>query len=1327
MDQIKISNRLGNGIILGLLVSVLFAILMSFSSAIGWIQRPFTGVFYEPTFLVSPFPVFQNGLREVQNLDFYQPTQLIAINQQKIINENSFTQIIYGLKLNNEVQLSFKSSNSNLQNVVYIASNLSLIDQVAYFYFPFFLGVVFFIMAALNYWRQRRVNGKQTFSVFTGSIAIVLCASFDLLSSHRLYPLWIAALAFSGAGLFHLAIQHRNSFFLSKYIAGLVYFLAAIIVFITWITPYSIENPIYFIDYSRWIILFTGIFYLISFIIFIINMVRSIIPAEKMREFIRLSAGFISFAPISFWLISNAAGSDLLYSPWYLLSLILFPILIGISIQDRRLMQSSHVVSRTVQYGLLAVFVILGYAFLVTGVGLILQIKTQFVSPLIIGTLIFIFAILLNPVREWLKRKLDLFFFQGERGFQERLNSFSGDLKELLRIEDIVNLLRGDIYDSLTPTHFHLFLYDSTSESYQPSAQLQQRTSDLEFTNNSALVNLLNQENVPQYFPGFQQIPDSLSSEINKLKLLDAQLYVPIRGRKRLLGFLALSRKTSMDPYSSQEIEYVEALADQASLALDRLEVIGNLERRVLELNVLTRVAQGVNYTINLDDIYELFYTQTSQILPLDDVYLILRDINRNSLIQVFRIENNDRKYSKENKLIPSEESLEKLVLNSRQALRIVDYKKACSDHNYDAKWKDINAALFVPLNSGAETIGVAIVASRSPNIVYSREHLQILQAIADQVSGAIEKAKLLQETEERARQLSSLNDLTRQLTSTLALDPLLENILDSSVQILNCEAGFLLMADEESRELVFKVTSGLTLDGLINRRIPYGSGEASIAVRNRKPLILNQLDEEPEWVSILTHPEEFIARSVLVIPLFVKNDLLGVVEVFNKKDGMPFFNSDQEILSAFASQAAIALENANLYTRTDQALSDRVEELSIMQRVDRELNSNLDLLNAMTITLNWAMRQSDAVAGLIGFVVPDGIHIFKSEGYSQEDLGLYKDSMIPISEFGLLDVVQTGLPVQNWIIDDQTGLHPKATSQVVIPIRRETQTMAIIFLELSEEKKLNESQLGFLNRLSDHASIALVNGQLYAEVQSANDAKSEFVSFVSHELKNPMTSIKGYTELLAGGAVGEINEAQENFLQTIRSNIDRMNTLVSDLTDLSKIEAGRMRLEFTEVSLKEVIDEVLRSTNAQIQEKNQKLEIDIPEDLPLVWSDSTRLAQIFVNLISNAHKYTENGGIIEVTAEAVENVWDTGGARDVVHFLVKDSGIGINAEDQKKVFEKFFRSDDPKTREVPGTGLGLKITRSLVEMQGGKIWFNSEFRSGTTFHVTIPVATTGT
>jgi signal transduction histidine kinase len=264
---------------------------------------------------------------------------------------------------------------------------------------------------------------------------------------------------------------------------------------------------------------------------------------------------------------------------------------------------------------------------------------------------------------------------------------------------------------------------------------------------------------------------------------------------------------------------------------------------------------------------------------------------------------------------------------------------------------------------------------------------------------------------------------------------------------------------------------------------------------------------------------------------------------------------------------------------------------------------------------------------------------------------------------------------------------------------------------------------MAFLNRLSDHASIAISNAQLYAAVQAANVAKSEFVSFVSHELKNPMTSIKGYTELLAAGAVGSINEAQANFLTTIRSNVERMSTLVSDLNDVTRIEANRMRLDFQAQTVSEVVDETIRSLRKQIEDKGQNLVLSLPGDLPRVWVDRTRLGQVLINLISNAYKYTTPGGTITVAAEASDNQWDPLGARRVVHLWVQDTGIGISPEDQKKIFQKFFRSEDPKTREAPGTGLGLNITRSLVELQGGKIWFESEFRVGTTFHVTIPVA----
>jgi signal transduction histidine kinase len=399
------------------------------------------------------------------------------------------------------------------------------------------------------------------------------------------------------------------------------------------------------------------------------------------------------------------------------------------------------------------------------------------------------------------------------------------------------------------------------------------------------------------------------------------------------------------------------------------------------------------------------------------------------------------------------------------------------------------------------------------------------------------------------------------------------------------------------------------------------------------------------------------------------------------------------------------------------------VEELSVMQQIDRELNTSLDTARAMQISLEWAMRQSSAVAGLIGILQDSRLKIIASQGYTTE-LEQFANAEIPLTSSQYAQAITDGLPRRMTPSNAASVfLLDHTTSQVVIPIRRETGAIGMMILEGLKNDPPTEEVMDFLQRLADHASIAIFNAQLYSAMQSANVAKSEFVSFVSHELKNPMTSIKGYTELLAAGAVGQVNDAQANFLATIRANIERMNILVSDLNDMSKIEAGRLRLEYRSFTTQEVVEEVVRSTRKQVEEKGQHLVQQIPAGLPNIWADRTRVAQVVVNLVSNAIKYTPQAGEIIVSAEACPNRWDPDGAPQVIHVWVKDNGIGISEEDQKKIFQKFFRSEDPRTREVPGTGLGLNITRSLVEMQGGKIWFESEYRKGTTFHFTVPVA----
>jgi signal transduction histidine kinase len=399
------------------------------------------------------------------------------------------------------------------------------------------------------------------------------------------------------------------------------------------------------------------------------------------------------------------------------------------------------------------------------------------------------------------------------------------------------------------------------------------------------------------------------------------------------------------------------------------------------------------------------------------------------------------------------------------------------------------------------------------------------------------------------------------------------------------------------------------------------------------------------------------------------------------------------------------------------------VEELSVMQRIDRELNTSLDVSRAMEITLEWSMRQSDSMGGLIGVLENNGLLVVASEG----DIRLleeYQDGVLPLSLHGIAEVIEQGRLRRVDAVGLMEGgaLLAAAQSQLMVPIRREAEVIGLMILESDTAESYDELTMDFLTRLSDHASIAISNAQLYAEVQRANLAKSDFVSFVSHELKTPMTSIRGYADLLAAGSVGEVSEAQMDFLNTIRTNIQRMATLVSDLADVSRIEAGRLKLEFASVSLGEVVDEVMRSTKAMVEEKSLNLDLDIPDNLPLVWGDRNRLAQIITNLTSNAVKYTPEAGTVTIGCQLSENHWDEEGAPQVVHLSVKDSGIGIKDEDQKRIFQQYFRTDEGK-ETAPGTGLGLNITRTLVEMQGGKIWFHSAFGEGSTFHFTVPVS----
>jgi signal transduction histidine kinase len=246
----------------------------------------------------------------------------------------------------------------------------------------------------------------------------------------------------------------------------------------------------------------------------------------------------------------------------------------------------------------------------------------------------------------------------------------------------------------------------------------------------------------------------------------------------------------------------------------------------------------------------------------------------------------------------------------------------------------------------------------------------------------------------------------------------------------------------------------------------------------------------------------------------------------------------------------------------------------------------------------------------------------------------------------------------------------------------------------------------------------------LYNQVIAANNAKSEFVSMVSHELKTPMTSMRGFTDLMLGGMAGELTDKQRTFLETIAANIRRMGTLIQDLTDISRIETGHLHINPAAVPFASVVSETLQTTQRLADEKGIHLHLDLPVDLPPVMADQQRLVQVLTNLISNACKYSPPDTDVDVVVQAESIVMKEGEPpRPMVVCSVRDHGYGISATDQAKMFTKFFRSGNPDIRQSPGTGLGLSITKGIVELHGGRIWFESKLGEGTTFHFTVPQA----
>lgn len=583
--------------------------------------------------------------------------------------------------------------------------------------------------------------------------------------------------------------------------------------------------------------------------------------------------------------------------------------------------------------------------------------------------------------------------------------------------------------------------------------------------------------------------------------------------------------------------------------------------------------------------------------------------------------------------------------------------------------------------------------AGRVDGAFLSRQ-IESFTALLDQVEAEHRQHK-------KESRFQALYSVSRLLGSSLDLQVVLDQVMDAIIQLTSAERGFLMLRDDDGG-LAVKAARNLDQQTLSSEDFKYSRTIANQVLDGGKALLTTNAIEDPRFAGQASIVGQSL-RSIMAAPLRARGSVMGVVYVDNRMMAGLFNEDDLAALETFAGQAAVALDNARLFSETDQELADRVEQLTQLRRIDRLLNETLDADKAMQITLEWACRLSGAIGGHLGLAVEgDPPQVKTAHHYGPVGYPEYLDAAYP----AVREVMLTRKPAATRAGDNGER------AALVVPILRETRVLGVVVIENDSAEPFTPEQQDLIERMVGRAVVAIENGRLYAAVRAADRAKSEFVGVVAHDLKVPMTSIAGYADLTA--MQGGLSERQQQFIGRIKDTVKRMEMLVSDLSDISRIESGHFFMEETRVPAAEIVQAVKDSTLAQVESYHHRYVELIEPNLPDMRVDYYRLLQVLTNLVSNAYKYTPEGGTITLRVRQVPGR---------IEFTVKDTGVGLSKEQIAKLGTKFWRAEDDFTRSRPGTGLGFAITRALVEQMGSQIKIESEVGKGSSFTFSVAAA----
>ena len=809
-----------------------------------------------------------------------------------------------------------------------------------------------------------------------------------------------------------------------------------------------------------------------------------------------------------------------------------------------------------------------------------------------------------------------------------------------------------------------------------------------------------------------------------------SEMAIPMIVGEDLLGVLDVQADT-VNRFTEHDRQIKTTLASQIATAVANARLLAQVQLRAEELATVTEVSIEASTSQNPEELLQKVADLTKERFGLyhAHVYLLSDD---GALLQLAAGAGEPGRIMTRRKQTIPVSHLRSLVARAareRQAV-IVNDVKGSQDHLPNPLLPETRSEMAIPMIVGETLIGVLDVQSAVVNR-FSDNDRQIQTTLASQIAVSVANSRLLSQVERRARELATVAEVSAEASATLDPAELLQSVADLTKERFGLYHAHVYLLSSDGALLQLAAGAGEAGRTMVRRQqtIPIANQRSlvALAAREREAVIVNDVKASEAH---LPNPLLPNTRSEMAIPMIVGENLIGVLDV--QADTVNrFTEEDRQVKTTLASQIAIAIANAHLLQQTQAALSltealyAGSEKIIQSTTVDDVLvalvgMSELGQFDQVDITLfdqDW------------GDEPPSMVYVAAAWPQPSASRGFPVGAEYPPSQFPALGFVSREHPtlLADTQIDPRVDERARAVLQQIgmrslgaFPLVTGEHWFGVITAQKAEPLELREQDIRQLSALIGQAASVVYTIRLLEDAQETAEQlreldrlKNEFLANMSHELRTPLNSIIGYSELLIDGIGPDIDEMSREDLKGIHSSGQYLLSIINDILDLAKIEAGRMELSRAELNLAEVAPTVMEAARVLLRDKpDVELVTDLPADLPSVNADAVRLRQIMFNLLSNAIKFTERG---HVRLFAQQN-------NGSIEIGVEDTGIGIDEAHRELVFEQFRQADGSATRRAGGTGLGLAITRHLVRMHGGEIDLRSEVGRGSVFTFTLPL-----